>query len=177
MFFVDAFDRPQEVVEGAVGDLDGFSEAEIGFEFGSAQCRKLHDGVHFRLGQGGGFGTHADEAGDALGGSNYQPGIVVDDHFDEQIPGEDFLFDGVLFAVLDVDFVLGGDKDFEYFVGLAQSGHTLTECFGNAGFVTGIGVDDVPAAGFGQFLGGIGINDEVAGDGFAAEAALCNGCG
>lgn len=176
MFFVDAFDRAKKVVEGTVGDFDGFAEAKVGFELGGAQSSKLHNSVYFRLGQGGGFGAHADEAGDALGGSDNQPGIVVYNHFDEQIAGKDFFLDGVLFAVLDVDFILGRDEDLENFVGLAKCGNALAEGFGDPGLVAGIGVDDVPAAGLGQLFGGVGIDYEVAGDGFAAQTTLGDGC-
>ena len=44
-----------------------------------------------------------------LSSADYQPGIVVDDHFDQQVSGKDFLFNSRFGAVLDLDFVLGGD--------------------------------------------------------------------
>lgn len=64
--------------------------------------------------------------------------------------------------MLDLDFVLGGDEDFEDFVGLAEGGDTLAQGFGDAGFVAGIGVDDVPTA-LRRMLG-IGVDDDVAGN-------------
>lgn len=165
MLFVDFFNRAQKVGKRTVGDFDSFADGEVGFEFGGAQRGELHNGFDFRWREGGGFGANANETGDTLGGTDDQPGIVVYGHFDQEITGEDFFANFGFFAVADDDFVLGGDHEFEELVGLAQSSDSLAKGFCDTGFVAGVGVDDVPV---GRGAGGQGIDNNVAGDGFAA---------
>ncbi len=106
---------------------------------------KLSDGFDLGVGQGSGLVADAYKSGNALGGSHYQPGVVVGNHFDEEISGENFFPDLEFFTMLNVDFVLGGDEKLENLVCLAQGGDSLAQGLGDPGFVAGIGMDDIPA--------------------------------
>ena len=120
---------------------------------------KSGDGFDFVFGKGSGLIGGADKAGNALGGANSQPGVVGDDHADKHIAGEEFFFNGGFFALVDLDFFLGGDEDL---VDKVLKTHGLNSGFEgdeNAVFVAGLGVNDVPLGRSGSFGG----DDDVIG--------------
>jgi len=105
----------------------------------------------------GGLIGGAHKAGDPLSGADSEPGIVSDNHANEHIAGEKLFLDGDLFAFADFDFFLSRDKDLKDVVGKAHGLNSGFEGDGDAVFVAGLGVNDVP---FGR-LRGLGRDDDV----------------
>lgn len=125
----------QEIGERTIGDFDGFANGKARFEFGSGLSDEFLDGGNLFFGEGSGLVAGADKAGDTLGGTDSQPRVVVEDHFEKHIPGKDLFFDGRFLAGFDVNFVLSGDKNFEDFVFYLHGFDTLDQSLGNFGFM------------------------------------------
>lgn len=154
---INGADGAQKVGEWPLNDLDGFANGEGGLEFGSGLHGKSEDGVDFFLGDWGGIIAGANEAGDALGGADGEPGVVGDDHLHEHVAWEDLLLDGAFLAFADFDFVLGGNEDLVDVVGQAHGLDLGLEGVGGPSLVARVGVDDVP-------LGAsrvVGVDDEM----------------
>ena len=144
--FVQVVYRAQEIGERSFDDFDGFADGKGGFVFGSGLGHKFHDGVDFGFGQGSGLLTDADKAGYPLCGTDCQPGIVVDDHFDQHVAGEELFFDGFFLAVMNFDLVLGGDQQLKHLVFQIHGFDPGGEGEGDFVFVAGVGVDNVPVS-------------------------------
>ena len=72
---------------------------------------EFFDGVNFFLRETGWLRTSADKTGDALGGTNSQPGVVIDLHANEKVAGENLFLDGRFFTLIDFDFFLSGNEN------------------------------------------------------------------
>lgn len=113
---------------------------------------ELHDGIDFFFGKGGGAVPDADEGGDTRGGSDDQPGIVVKNHANKNVAGENFLFNLFLFTSFNSDCVASGDDNVKDSPGNFHGFDSLLNGSGNFVFVAGIGVKDIPFGIFGNGL-------------------------
>src|SRR3989339_1178223 len=112
--FVNRVDSTQEVGKRPFDNLDSLSKGEGAFEFGSFDSHKFHDSFDFSFGDGGGFAANGtNEGGNTGSGPDCEPRLIVHNHFDQDIARKNFLFDGFLLTFLNLDFVLGGDDNFE----------------------------------------------------------------
>ncbi len=107
------------------------------------------------LREGGGLVAGADKTGNSLGGAHRKPGLVVHDHANQHVTGENLFFNFGFLALFDVDFILSGDEDFKDTIFELHGLDTLLKVVGNFTLVARIGVNDVPE-GFGKI--GLGNN-------------------
>src|SRR6266508_33291 len=115
----------------------------------------------FLLGQRGGLGPGADEAGHTGGVAHHVPGVVVEVHADQQVAGEDLAGDDLLLAALDLHDVFHGDDDLEDLLLHVHRGDAALEVGLVLVLVARVGVDHVPVpkavAGAGRAGCGLGV--------------------
>ena len=105
---IDALHKAHKAFQGAGGDLHGIADVEI-----DGQRSRLLDAhlLHFLSGQGDRLRGRADETGAAARIAHDIPGIVVHDHLDQNVAGEQLVLHHTLLAVLDLGDHLGRDLD------------------------------------------------------------------
>ena len=105
---IDTLHKAHKAFQGAGGDLHGIADVEI-----DGQRSRLLDAhlLHFLSGQGDRLRGRADEACAAARIAHDIPGIVVHDHLDQNVAGEQLVLHHTLLAVLDLGDHLGRDLD------------------------------------------------------------------
>ena len=137
----------QELGEGAVDDLDVLALLEADRDdrlfLGLVE---LQDAAHLALLQRNRLGPRGDESRHAGRIAHDVPRLVVHDHLDQHVAGEDFALNGIALAVLDLDLVFHRHDDLEDAVGDAHRLDAMLEILFNLVFIAGVRVDDVPFA-------------------------------
>ena len=78
--------------------------------------------------------------------ANDIPGLIFKYHFHKHIAGEDLSLDSLGLSLFYGDFFLHGDKDFKDPVFHTHGGYALIYICLDLILISGIGLDDVPAA-------------------------------
>ena len=143
-FFVNVVDGTDKVGEGSVGDFDNIVDSKAGLKFRFV----LFDGFEylgdFFLRNGGRFVVDADKSGDSLSGADGNPGIIGNNHLDENITGESLFLGFYFFAAADNRFALDGDNGLEDFICKPHGFDTSFKSVDDLVFMARIGVDDIP---------------------------------
>lgn len=100
--------------------------------------------VDFFLGNRGRFVVDADKSSNSLSGADGNPGIIGNNHLDENIAGESFFLSFYFSAATDDHFALDGDDGFKDFVCKPHGFDTSFKSVDDFVFMAGIGVDDIP---------------------------------
>nr|AHE14892.1 hypothetical protein asmbl_13 [uncultured bacterium] len=158
---VDLVDRGRQGREGPVHDGDRLADLEVDDRRGATGDRGgglRGDGGRLGRGRGdqqvddlvdaqrGRPRRGADEPGDPGGVADRTPGLVVEVHPDEQVPGQLLAVDLGPLAVLDLGDLLGGHLDLEDVVLHVQRLDAGLEVGLHLVLVARVGVDDVPVA-------------------------------
>ncbi len=94
-----------------------------------------------------GLGATADEARDPGSVAHDVPGVVIEVHAHEQVPGEDLLLHHAAGAALELDDVFHRDHDLEDALLDIHRAHAAGEVLLHLVLVAGVGVHDVPLPG------------------------------
>src|SRR6266511_4309261 len=158
---VDLGDRAGELRERAGGHGDRLADLPFDPRLELLDRLGLEDLGDFLLGQRGGLGPGADEAGHTGGVAHHVPGVVVEVHADQQVAGEDLAGDDLLLAALDLHDVFHGDDDLEDLLLHVHRGDAALEVGLDLVLVARVGVDHVPVpkavAGAGRAGCGLGV--------------------
>ena len=105
---IDALHKAHKAFQRAGGDLHGIADIEI-----DGQRSRLFNAhlLHFLSREGNGLGCGTDETGAAARIAHDIPGIVVHDHLDQNVAGEQLMLHHTLLAVLDLRHHLGRNLD------------------------------------------------------------------
>ncbi len=100
--------KAHKAFQRAGGDLHGIADIEI-----DGQRSRLFNAhlLHFLSREGNGLGCGTDETGAAARVAHHIPGIVVHDHLDQNVAGEQLMLHHTLLAVLDLRHHLGRNLD------------------------------------------------------------------
>src|SRR5919109_1927866 len=153
---VDLGDRARELGEGAGGHGDRLADLPFDARLQLLDRLGLEDLGDFLLGQRGRLGPGADEAGHPRGVADHVPGVVVEVHADQQVPGEDLAGDDLLLAALDLHDVFHGDDDLEDLLLHVHRGDAALEVRLDLVLVACVGVDHVPVPKAPAWAGGAG---------------------
>ena len=148
---VDLVHGPDELRERAVRDTHALALRERDPELGRLDAHVPEDLLDLGLVERDRLAAHpgdvaaADEARDARGVADDEPGLGVQDHLDQHVARVHLLLDGVPLALPDLDLVLHRDEDLEDLVLHAHRLDAVLEVGLDLVLVPGVRVDHVPA--------------------------------
>ena len=105
----------------------------------------LEDGGNFLTWQRVRF-LRPHEAGHAGGVAHHVPGVVIQDHVDQDVAGQELALHLAALSAANLQFFLRGDDDVEDAVRDVHRFNTALEVLVHLVLVTGVGVEDVPGA-------------------------------
>src|SRR5512140_3710209 len=142
---LDAVHDAGEGREGAVGHADvlPLREGDLRLGFQTALDHLGFDVLDVGLGDGGRV-LAADEPGDLRGVPHKMPGLLVEIHVDEKVPGEEGAGPGLLLSVFHLHHRLGRDQDVaEAFLHPLRD-NPVQQGFPDLLLIPGIGMNDEP---------------------------------
>ncbi len=148
---VDVVNGADEINKGARGDFDDVANTKRGLVFWFVFGGSFDNLVNFGLGNRGGFIFDTNKTGNSGGGADGDPGIVVEDHLDEDITGESFFLGFDFLATANGHFRLDGDDGLEDAILKTHGFESGFESIDDFIFVTRVSVDDVPGGVDGWF--------------------------
>src|SRR5579884_239298 len=141
---IDVVYHPDEIGEGAIDHLHTLAAREGHPDFRGLHLHLLQDALNLGILQRGGPRARADEAGHARRVAHDVPRVVVHDHVDQDVAGEDLPLHRPALAVLDLDLLLGRDHDLEDLVAHAHRFDAVLEVGLDLVLIPRVRVDHIP---------------------------------
>jgi len=164
--------RSKKVAKRPVGNFNSFANGKLGFVSWGGGAYKLLDIGNFRFGKRSGVIARTHKSGNSCRGSDCQPSRIIQDHFDQKIPREYFLFNSCFFAASYNNPVLCGNKHLKNSSNKIHGFDSLSQSLHNPDFVPRGSMNNIP---FGLRIFRFG-NNHVSGNFFVSGSSFRNRC-